>query len=179
MRLRCFLGDCLSVLESLMQVNHRLQRSGPVGRSFAVVGSRAAVLQSPSLAVSQLPGSELRFLPAPFCLWRRARADGAPVGWVSHVGWNDSARLVTVRRRGERFPALLCLLRRARRLGCVRRTWRTWRARSPRWRTWGSARCRRPRRGSLEGLPALRAFLGAHVIAHIVALHANPRAHRR
>ena len=173
MRLRCFLGDCLSVLESLMQVNHRLQRSGPVGRSFAVVGSRAAVLQSPSLAVSQLPGSELRFLPAPFCLWRRARADGAPVGWVSHVGWNDSARLVTVRRRGELFPALLRLLRCARGLGRTRRT------RSPRWRTWGSARCRRPRRGSLEGLPALRAFLGAHVIAHIVALHANPRAHRR
>lgn len=76
---------------------------------------------------------------------------------------------------GVFFLALLRLRRRARRLGCTRRPGSTRRTRSP----GRSARCWRLGCRNLEGFPALRAFLGAHVIAHIVALHANPRAHRR
>ena len=87
----------------------------------------------------------------------KARCSSQPLGRVVAFRGGDPCP----------FPALLCLRR------CTR---------CPRWRTRSpgrAARCRRPGCGSLEGLSALRAFLGAHVIAHIVALHANPRAHRR
>lgn len=87
----------------------------------------------------------------------KARCSSQPLGRVVAFRGGDPCP----------FPALLCLRR------CTR---------CPRWRTRSlgrSARCRRPGCWSLEGLAALRAFLGAHVIAHIVALHANPRAHRR
>ena len=89
----------------------------------------------------------------------KARCSSQPLGRVVAFRGGDPCP----------FPALLCLRRRTRRTGSTRRT------RSP----GRSARCRRPGCGSLEGLSALRAFLGAHVIAYIVALHANPRAHRR
>ena len=89
----------------------------------------------------------------------KARCSSQPLG-----------RVVTFRGGDPNpFSALLRLRRRTRRTRHARRT------RSP----GRAARCRRSGRGSLEGLAALRAFLGAHVIAHIVALHANPRAHRR
>ena len=87
----------------------------------------------------------------------KARCSSQPLGRVVAFRGGDPCP----------FPALLCLRR------CTR---------GPRWRTRSpgrAARCRRPGRGSLEGFPALRTFLGAHVIAYIVALHANPRAHRR
>ena len=87
----------------------------------------------------------------------KARCSSQPLGRVVAFRGGDPCP----------FPALLCLRRYTR---------------CPRWRTRSlgrSARCRRPGCGSFEGLAALRAFLCAHVIAHIVALHANPRAHRR
>ena len=87
----------------------------------------------------------------------KARCSSQPLGRVVAFRGGDPCP----------FPALLCLR------GCTR---------CPRWRTRSpgrAARCRCPGCGGLEGLPALRAFLGAHVIAHIVALHANPRAHCR
>lgn len=92
----------------------------------------------------------------------KARCSSQPLGRVVAFRGGDPCP----------FPALLCLRRRTRH---ARRTGSTRRTRSP----GRSARCRRPGCGSLEGLPALRAFLGAHVIAYIVALHANPCAHRR
>ena len=92
----------------------------------------------------------------------KARCSSQPLGRVVAFRGGDPCP----------FPALLCLRRRTRH---ARRTGSTRRTRSP----GRAARCRCPGRGSLEGFPALRTFLGAHVIAYIVALHANPRAHRR
>ena len=150
------IGTAKSTIVSTSSFLHNLSsflyRVG-IGKAWATLGARWLGLQCAN--VKKAAG--------------KARRSSQPLGRVVAFRGGDPCP----------FPALLCLRRRARRLGRSRRTGGT---RGPRWRTRSlerSARCRRPSCRSLEGFAALRAFLGAHVIAHIVALHANPRAHRR
>ena len=120
-----------------------------IGKAWATLGARWLGLQCAN--VKKAAG--------------KARCSSQPLGRVVAFRGGDPCP----------FSALLRLRRRTRRTRHARCTGSTRRTRSP----GRAARCRRPGRGSLEGFSALRTFLGTHVIAYIVALHANPRAHRR